>query len=364
MYQRRCTIAQERMAHAGMDYLFVAPSSDFQYFVGFQGHITERLMLLILPRAGQPVLVLPSFEARRFEPLATFFSLKTWQETDDPYQAVKQILGDAVSRPLRIGISDRERAVVLLGLQKNVPAAAFVSASEVIAPLRITKDEAEIELLRAVNRFTDEAFDEFLTMPMAGLTERHLLRRLGDLMLTHSLDSVAFANPYSGPHSASPHHVPTDRVVHQGDVVFFDFGGRYKGYYSDTTRTVAVGGMPEEFEKVYNVVRSAQQEAVDAIKPGVPIGNVDIAARNYITKAGYGQYFTHRVGHGLGLDEHEPPYLTSDNRAPLQAGMVFSVEPGIYLPGRFGVRIEDTFLVTETGGQRLSECSREIQIVS
>jgi len=364
IYQERCAETQERMALEGLDYLFIAPSSDMLYLVGYEGHITERLTLFVLPVQGEPKMVLPAFEARRMQSLATFFSLETWEETDDPYEALVRVLGTDAMRSIRVGVSDQQWATFLLGFQETLPQARFVQGSRVTGPLRIAKRPEEIELLRAANRFNDAAFTEFITMPMAGMTERQLYDRLAGLMKKHGQDSVAFANPYSGPNSGSPHHIPGDRVVQEGDVVLFDFGGRYKGYYSDTSRTLVVGRMPDEFERVYNVVRGAQQAAIDIIKPGVPIGDVDIAARRYIAEAGYGPYFTHRVGHGLGLDEHEPPYLTSDNREPLKVGMTFSVEPGIYLPGRWGVRIEDTVLVTRMGGERLSECTREIQIVS
>jgi D-alanyl-D-alanine dipeptidase len=364
MYKARCTDAQARMADVGIDYLFVAPSSDMLYLVGYAGHITERLTLFVLPAEGEPVMVLPAFEARRMQTLATFFSLKTWEETDDPMPALKAVLGQRAERPIRIGYSDQGWASFLLRFQERLPKAGFVAASQVLTPMRMCKRPEEIELLRETNRANDAAFAEFITRLMTGMTERQLYNRLGELMVKHGQDSVAFANPYSGPNSSLPHHIPGDRVIQEGDVVLFDFGGRYKGYYSDTSRTVVVGQMPEEFEQVYNVVRVAQPAAIDVIQPGIPIGDVDKAARDYITEAGYGQYFTHRVGHGVGLDEHEPPYLTGDNRAPLQAGMTFSVEPGIYLPGRWGVRIEDTLLVTETGSERLSHCTREIQVVS
>jgi Xaa-Pro aminopeptidase len=364
IHQERCVKAQQRMAREGLNYLFVAPSSDMLYLVGYAGHITERLTLFVLPARGEPSMVLPSFEAVRMRPLATFFSLETWEETQDPYAALTRVLKDDAERRIRVGVSDQQWASFLLGYQRILPQASFVLGSTITGPMRITKDHEEIELLRAVNRFNDAAFAEFVTMPMAGMSERQLYDRLAGLMKKHGQDSVAFANPYSGPNSGKPHNIPGERVIQEGDVVFFDFGGIYKGYYSDTTRVVVVGRMPEDFEKVYNVVLKAQQAAIDVIRPGVPIGDVDVAARQVITEAGYGPNFAHRVGHGLGLDEHEPPYLTSDNREPLQVGMTFSVEPGIYFPGRWGVRVEDTLLVTEDGGERLSHCSREIQIVS
>ena len=364
IYQARCATAQERMKHKSLDYLFIAPSSDMLYFIGYAGHITERLTLLILPVQGEPTMVLPAFEARRLQPLATFFSLKTWEEQDNPYESLADVLGSNGEQPIRVGISDQQWASFLLGFQDYLPQASFIAGSQVTGPLRLTKSSDEIALLREANRFNDAAFTEFISMPMTGLTERQLYQRLAGLMTQHGQESVAFANPYSGPNSSSPHHTPGDRVVQTGDVVLFDFGGRYKGYYSDTSRTVVIGSMPDEFETVYNLVREAQQAAVEAIRPGVPIGDVDSVARRFITEAGYGQNFPHRVGHGVGLDDHEPPYLTGDNRQPLEVGMCFSVEPGVYLPGRFGVRIEDTLIVTETGGERLSECTREIQIVA
>jgi Xaa-Pro aminopeptidase len=364
VHQKRCQQARERMLREGIDYLFIAPSSDLLYFIGHEGHITERLTLFVLPTESEPFMVVPAFEAGRMSKFATFFSLSTWGETDDPYAALLGELGEDAHQPIRVAISDQQWASFLLELQDRLPEAEFLKGSKITVPLRITKGPYEVELLEELNRYNDAAFAEFVTSPMVGLTERELYDRLGDLMKKHGQDSVAFANPYSGPNSSSPHHVPGDRMVQEGDVVLFDFGGRYKGYYSDTSRTVVVGSMPEEFEKVYNVVLGAQQAGIDVIKPGVPIGDVDVAAREYITEAGYGEYFTHRVGHGIGLDDHEPPYLTSDNREPLQVGMTFSVEPGIYLPGRFGVRIEDTVLVTEDRGERLSHCTRDILVVN
>lgn len=364
VYKERCIDAQEQMAREGLDYLFVAPSSDMRYLVGYADHITDRLTLLVLPVQGEPTMVLPAFEERRMKPLATFFSLETWEETDDPYAALARVSKADSEGAIRIGVSDHQWAKYLLGFLALLPKASFVAGSTVTGPMRIVKRPEEIENLREVNRFNDAAFTEFVTEPMAGKTERQLYDRLASLMKKHGQESVAFANPYSGPNSSSPHHIPGDRVVQEGDAIFFDFGGRYKGYYSDTTRAMVVGRMPDEYEKVYSIVLEAQQAAIDAITPGVPIGDVDRAACQYITEAGYGDYFPHRVGHGIGLDEHEAPSVTSANRELLKEGMTFSVEPGIYFPGRWGIRIEDTLLVTATGGERLSHCPRDILVVS
>ena len=353
-------MAQSLMAQQGLDYLFIAPSADMFYFIGYAGHITERLTLLVISAHGDITMLLPNFEAHRLETLATFFSLNTWMETDNPYDNLLDILGGDANNEIRVGVSDDQWASFLLGFQSNLPRARFVTSSVVTGQMRITKGLEEIELLREANRRNDAAFAEFVNRPMIGKTEKELQHILSGLMIEQGQESIAFANPYSGPNSSSPHHTPTDRIVQTGDAILFDFGGTYRGYYSDTSRTVVVGHMPQEFEAVYHVVLEAQQVAIDAISPGVPIGEIDTIARAYITDAGYGQYFPHRVGHGVGLNEHEPPYLIGDNKSLLQQGMCFSVEPGIYLPGRFGVRIEDTLLVTATGSERLSDCMRDI----
>ena len=360
IYKERCETAQSLMAQQNLDYLFVAPSADMYYFIGYAGHITERLTLLVIPANGEINVLLPAFEARRLESLATFFSLNTWMETDNPYEHLLDLLGDNVNSAIRVGVSDDQWARFLLGFQSNLPQAKFVISSIVTGQLRIGKGPEEIALLREANRRNDNAFAEFVQKPMLGKTEKELQNILSALMIEHGQESVAFANPYSGPNSSSPHHTPTNRVVEAGDAVLFDFGGTYGGYYSDTSRTVVVDHTPEEFENVYKVVLEAHQLAIDAISPGVLAGEIDTIARTYISDAGFGDCFPHRVGHGVGLNEHEPPYLTGDNRQLLQEGMCFSVEPGIYLPGRFGVRIEDTLLVTANGSERLSNCTRDL----
>ena len=362
IYKTRCETAQSLMAQQDLDYLFVAPSADMYYFTGYTGHITERLTLLVLPAHGEIKMLLPAFEAHRLESLATFFTLNTWMETDNPYEHLLDLLGGSANSAIRVGVSDDQWARFLLGFQNNLPQAKFVISSIVTGQLRIGKDDEEIELLREANQRNDSAFTEFVKSSMVGKTEKELQHELSGLMVEHGQESIAFANPYSGPNSSSPHHTPTDRIVEAGDAVLFDFGGTYKGYYSDTSRTVVIDHVPNEFEHVYNVVLEAQQAAIDAICPGVPVGEIDTIARTYISNAGFGEYFPHRVGHGVGLNEHEPPYLTGDNQQPLQEGMCFSVEPGIYLSGRFGVRIEDTLLVTATGSERLSNCTRDLLV--
>jgi Xaa-Pro aminopeptidase len=232
-----------------------------------------------------------------------------------------------------------------------------------LRPLRIIKDAREIELLREAGRRTDEAWEEFIGGgKLLGLTETEAMDRLASLTRKRGL-GLGFGICASGPNSASPHHATGNRVIQRGDSVVFDWGGTLEGYYSDVTRTVHIGDPSAEFRRVYDVVLRANQATLDAVRPGVPCERLDETARTLITDAGFGANFIHRVGHGLGLDVHEDPYLVGGNSQPLAAGMVFSDEPGIYLEGRFGVRIEDAVVCTEVGGQRLNEVTRQLTIL-
>ena len=360
-YRNRLEEVQLRMRGEGIGYLLIAPSANLLYLTGIEEQITERLTLLAIPASGKSTFLLPAFEAARFVNHQELFDLRVWEETDDPYKALKAIF-DPVP-PTTVGVEDTCWARFLLGLQEVLPTSRFVTAGAVLHPLRERKRPEELDRLRAVSRSADEAFTRLISSELVGLSELEVSHRLADLLLESGSETVGFATVASGPHSASPHHTMGDRRISKGDALLFDFGGRIGGYYADVTRTVAVGGLPEGFEEVYGIVREAQQAAVERVEPGVPAGEVDAAAREVIAGAGYGEHFSHRVGHGVGLEIHEPPYLRGDSDQPLEPGMTFSVEPGIYLPGRFGVRIEDTVLVTREGGERLNHCSRELVIL-
>jgi Xaa-Pro aminopeptidase len=358
----RLTDLQRGLQGAGIDAALIAPSSDLRYLTGIADGISERLTLLVVPPRGTIRMLAPAFEAPRLSERLPEVEVAPWSETDDPVRTLAALLEPFAAE--RIVVSDTLWARFLLALQGALPAARFGSASQLLGPMRMRKRPEEIAALRRVHAATDAAFEALVATPLAGVGERALSRRLSDLLLEAGNEQVGFATVASGPHSASPHHTLTDRAAAPGEALLFDFGGRVDGYYADVTRTVAIGRPPEGFEEVYEVVRAAQQAAVEAVRPGVSAAAIDAAARNAIEAAGYGDRFTHRVGHGLGLDVHERPYLTGANTLPLEPGMVFSVEPGIYLPGRFGVRIEDTVLVTETGGERLTGCSRELLVLS
>ena len=351
---------REEMARQGVDVLCVGPSPDLFYLIGTAGHLSERLTLLIVPQAGEAAIVATGFEVPLLadqEELATIFP---WNDGQDPNAIVARIVGDAAGKTIAVG--DELYSAFLLRLQAVLPGATWVEGGQVLRPLRMIKDGSEIELLKEAARRTDDAWTEFITRPLSGQTETEALQRLLDLTYARGL-GPNFGSCGSGPNSASPHHVAGDRVIAPGDSVVFDWGGVLGGYHSDVTRTVHVGEPNEEYRRAYATVLAANQAALEAVVPGTPCEAVDAAARNVIDDAGFGAAFTHRVGHGLGLGVHEEPYLVSGNTLPLAAGMVFSDEPGIYLAGRFGIRIEDSVLCTDTGGERLNEAPRELTIL-
>jgi D-alanyl-D-alanine dipeptidase len=255
-------------------------------------------------------------------------------------------------------------ATHVLGLQRRLPEAAFSSASPVMGALRAVKDEQELEALRRAGRAADETFRRILGMPFRGRSEEDVSHDLADLLVEHGHRRADFTIVASGPNAASPHHEPGGRTIQPRDAVVMDFGGELAGYFSDTTRTVTVDEPPQGFEDAYAVVREAQETAVRAVRPGLEAQEVDRAARSIVDAAGFGDRFIHRTGHGIGLEVHESPYLVEGDRTALEPGMTFSVEPGVYLEGRFGIRIEDIVAVTADGVERLNRSSRELQVVA
>lgn len=360
VHKDRLSRAQAELTRQGVDYLLVGISSDLSYLFGYEGHASERLTMLVLPQSGDAAVVVPTFESPLLRSREALAGLLIWEETDSPTELVGRFIGDAAGKT--IAVNDHLYSGFLLKLQSTLPGAAWVSANDTLKPLRMIKDAREVELLHEAGRRTDVAWEEFIASPLSGLTETQAMERLVALTRAQGLD-LGFGICASGPNSASPHHHTGDRLIQEGDSVVFDWGGTLEGYTSDVTRTVHVGEPDEEFRTVYATVLAANQAALDAVKPGVACQEVDRAARTLISDAGYGAAFLHRLGHGLGLDVHEEPYLVEGNTMPLAAGMVFSDEPGIYLAGRFGVRIEDAVVCTETGGMRLNEATRELVVV-
>jgi D-alanyl-D-alanine dipeptidase len=359
-YAARRAATGEAAAEAGLAGLLVTPGPDLAYLTGHEPPPLERLTLLILRPERDPALVVPELERPAAEgaPGIAGVALEAWRDGEDPYELAARLLGAG-----RYAVTDQTWASHLLGLGHATADCLFVAAGAVLPLLRAVKDEDEIALLRAAGRGADASFEEILGVAFEGRRELDIAAELEGLLRRHGHQRVDFTIVGSGPNGASPHHEAGDRRIERGDAVVLDFGGRAGGYCSDITRTVFVGGPSPEQLEVYEVVRAAQQAAFEAVRPGVAAQDVDRAARAVISRAGFGERFVHRTGHGIGLEIHEPPYIVEGELTPLRPGMTFSDEPGIYLPGRFGVRIEDQVVVTTSGAERLNEAPRDPRIV-
>ncbi|GGS16224.1 dipeptidase [Streptomyces aureoverticillatus] len=361
-YSARMDRAARAAADAGLAGVLVAPGPDLVWLTGY--HVpadTERLTLLVIAPGQDPVLVVPKLEAPDAERAAgaSALTLRDWTDGMDPYDVTAPLL-DARGR---FGVSDNAWALHLLGLQRQLPDTTYTALTDALPMLRAVKDAAELERLAAAGAAADATYEEIQKVPFAGREETDVAADLADLLRRFGHEQVDFTVVGSGPNGASPHHEAGDRVIERGDMVVLDFGGLKHGYGSDTSRTVHVGEPTAEEQRVHDVVREAQDAACRAVRPGIACQEVDRVARAVITEAGYGEYFIHRTGHGIGVTTHEPPYMIEGEQQPLVPGMCFSVEPGIYLPGRFGVRIEDIVTVTEDGGRRLNTTARELAIV-
>ena len=360
-YVDRLQRAQEEMARQGIDLLVVGPSADLFYLIGYQGHESERLSALVLPREGAPHFVVPALEAPLLQDQRDLLEIVPWHETSDPARAVADVAGPAASDAVAVG--DELWSVFTLRLQRVMPQASWREGGQLLRPLRMIKDEREIALLAEAARRTDETWEVFLETSIAGLTEWEVRERLLSLLADRGLAPV-FCNVGSGPNGAAPHQPASDRVVGPGDAIVCDWGGALEGYNSDVTRTAHVGEPSEAFVRAYDAVQAANEAALAAVRPGTQCQEIDRAARRVLTAAGYGDAFIHRTGHGLGLSLHEEPYLVEGNTLPLQEGMVFSDEPGVYFPGEFGIRIEDTVVCTAAGGRRLNEATRALRVMT
>jgi Xaa-Pro aminopeptidase len=362
-YGARIERAAAQAGDAGLSGLLVTPGPDLAYFTGYSPlSVNERLTLLVISASRDPAMIVPRLErgeAREAEGV-TALALSDWSDGEDPYLAAAQLL-DARGR---YAVSDSAWAMHVLGLQEALPASRYVAMTQALPLLRAIKDRSELERLAAAAAAADASYEAIVGEPFAGRPEHEIGARLAALLREHGHSAVEFTVVGSGANGANPHHELSDRVIEAGDMVVLDFGGVRGGYFSDITRTVHVGAASPEEHAVYEVVRRAQQAGFEAARPGVACQDVDRAAREVISTAGYGEYFIHRTGHGIGLTVHEPPYLTEGEELPLAPGMCFSIEPGIYLPERFGVRIEDIVNVTDDGARRLNDAGHALCVVA
>jgi len=354
----------------GLDAVLIGPGADLRYLTGYAAPLLERLTILVVPvEDGRPVLIAPRLEElpARACPTAEarVIDVRPWQETEDPIALVGHLVGPAHA----LAVSDRLWATFVLGLQRAIPGAAFTLASSVMKPLRIVKDEDEIALLRLAAEAADRAVDQIAAGRLLDRTEAQVARDVRGRLIDEGHELAEFAIVGSGPHSASPHHEATDRRIEAGEPIVLDIGGRLGGYGSDITRTIWVTGGDKTrgpdsaFLELYGVLRDAQAAARDAIRPGVACGRLDAVAREIIAAGGFGPHFIHRLGHGIGLEEHEEPYLVAGNDLRLAPGMAFSVEPGIYLEGRYGARIEDIVVCGVDGPTVLNGVTRDLRVV-
>jgi Xaa-Pro aminopeptidase len=364
VYRRRLRDVAAEAARRGVAALLITPSPDYAYLLGYRAPALERLTCLVLPATGSPALVLPRLEEplarHELGGLADSLELLSWDETDDPFHLVRGLLEGMTGR---VGVQDQMWASVVLRLRAELDPLELVEAGPSTGALRRLKSAAEVDRLRSAAAAADAAMQQITAERLSGRTEAEVSRRINELLLAAGHETADFAIVASGPNSASPHHLPGERVISQGDAIVLDIGGALGGYCSDTSRTAFVGEPPAEFVELYEVLRDAQAAACEAVAPGVPAQAVDAAARLAITEAGYGERFIHRTGHGIGMETHEEPYIVAGNAEPLQAGHAFSVEPGIYLEGQWGARIEDIVVCTDTGGERLNLSSRELYLV-
>lgn len=362
-FDRRRRQATERLAAIGADALVLTPGRNFQYLSGFFEHQSERHFLLFVPVDNDPIALVPELSAEQFLAATTIDDVRTWSDDEGPKRALETIVDDLDLHGGSILFDDTMWTLFAQDLRAAIDEGNFGLASDVLEALRLRKDDAEIDALRRAGTVADEAMAAIrdLGADAIGMTEAELAAEIERELTNAGGAGVSFETIVgSGPNGAMPHYTHGDRTIEPGDPVVLDFGTRVDGYPSDQTRTIVFAGEPPaEFETVHATVLEAQTEAIDTIEPGVTAHSVDEAARSVIEAAGYGDAFVHRTGHGVGLDVHEAPDIVAGNDLELEPGMVFSVEPGIYLADRFGVRIEDLVVVTADGCERLNRTDRD-----
>jgi Xaa-Pro aminopeptidase len=347
VYLDRLARVRAAMTEQDVDAVLLSVGHDLPYLTGYMAMPLERLTMLVLPRDGDATMLIPGLEAARVEPQPGVFNLLPWGETEDP----SAMVGKLTSNANRIAVGDQMWARFLVELLPHTPNATFTRAVDVVGPLRMSKDQAELDALAAAGAAVDLIAGELQRgeIPLVGRTEAEVSAHLSRRIIEEGHQKVNFAIVAAGENASSPHHHPGDRVIQPNEIVLTDFGGTMNGYCSDTTRCVFTGEIAADVAEAYEVLFASQAAGVAAATVGTPCEDVDRACRSVIDDAGYGEYFIHRTGHGIGLEAHEDPYIIEGNKRPLEAGHAFSVEPGIYIPGKWGMRLEDIAASTAAG---------------
>ena len=349
------------MAETGIDLLLLSVGADLPYVTGYSAMPLERLTMLVLPVDDAATLVVPRLEAPRVVEQPSVFSLRAWDETEDPIEIVAGLAATGAA----CGVGDRTWARFLIDLVQRRPDLKLSRADVVVGPIRAVKDDDEREALRSAAKAADRVIAQIQggDVRLVGRTELEVQADVSNRLLAAGHQKVNFCIVGSGPNAASPHHDASGRAIEAGEVVLFDIGGTLDGYCSDITRCVHIGSPPAEFAELYDVLHDAQRTAVAAAQVGETCEGVDRAARQRIDTAGYGELFIHRTGHGIGIEEHEDPYIVEGNATPLEAGHAFSIEPGIYERGRWGARLEDIVVAAGDGPDQLNQVDHSLVVV-
>ncbi len=358
--RKRIDALRQHMKAAGVDGLLMAATSDMLYAIGRKLPNTERFNALIMGREGKPILIVPKLQYPLVSDLAQTADIITWIETDDPVALAGTLVESMNIRSL--AVDGLMRSAFLLRLLARLGKGVTISnGSPIVSASRLIKDAEEIAIMSDAGRRFDAIWDEFWTKgKLIGVTERDVVEQIRKLAFAHGFDSLDWCDVGSGPNGASPLHHHSGRIIQPGDPVVIDFACTLRGYFMDTCRTPVAGEPHPDFVKIHDITAQAHNEANRRAVPGMAAEDVDAAARAVIEAAGYGENFMHRLGHGLGLDAHEEPYIVKGNRLKLLPGMIYSNEPGIYIDDRWGIRIEDILLMTEKGAQSFNAASRDI----
>jgi Xaa-Pro aminopeptidase len=364
--QGRLARVRAAMENVAVDVLLLSLGADLPWLSGYEAMPLERPTVLVVPKDGEATLIVPALEAPRVGEDHKLFRLRPWRESEDAVALIAELAGN----PGTAAVSDRMWTGLFIGIQSHLPATSFVRASDVTGPIRAVKDSLEVMMLQAAGAAADVVAEALISGEIAliGRSEASVSAEISSRLRDAGHAKVNFAIVGSGPNAASPHHEPGGRIIGRSETVVCDFGGTFYGgyevgYCSDITRTVVTGPPPPELVEMYDVLERAQAEAVEAVALGETCASIDYAAREIIDAAGYGEYFIHRIGHGIGIEEHEDPYMVTGNETLLVSGHAFSVEPGIYLPGRMGARIEDIIVAHEDGTIHCNRVDHSLHVV-